>query len=164
MSTATMTIEEFAYSDRSAGDRNADLLAAQHRARRGPTPEAFYSKHIDNSRLRKAPDPQRTREIRTFSLAMIVLFAMVMVYVWQHFSAIEYGYKIEAQKQQVDQLNESMRQLQLQEDTLLSPSRLDAQARAMGLDAPQPGQLRDDSADGAPVFAKASLPGTPTAQ
>ena len=34
-----------------------------------------------------------------------------MVYVWQHFSAIEVGYHVEAQKQQVEQLREQNRQL-----------------------------------------------------
>ena len=30
-----------------------------------------------------------------------------MVYVWQHFSAIEIGYHVEAQKPQVEQLREA---------------------------------------------------------
>ncbi len=40
-------------------DRNQALMAAQQRARRGPTPEVLFVKRIDNSRLVKAADPQR---------------------------------------------------------------------------------------------------------
>src|ERR1700677_2683618 len=85
-------------------ERNRELFEAQRRARRGPTPEVFFAKHIDNSRIVKADDPVRRREMRTFSAVMSVLFVMVMVYVWQHFSAIEIGYHVETQKQQVEQL------------------------------------------------------------
>ena len=60
------------------------------------TPEVYFTKQIDNSRLVKVDDPKRKREMRMFSVALCVLFALVMMYAWQHFSAIEYGYKIEA--------------------------------------------------------------------
>jgi hypothetical protein len=39
-------------------ERNQLLLAAQQRVRRGPTPEVFFTKRIDNSRLVTANDPQ----------------------------------------------------------------------------------------------------------
>ena len=73
----------------------------------------FFTKHIDNSRIVKADDPERRREMRVFTVAMCVLFSLVMVYVWQHFSAIEVGYRVEAQKQQVEHLREDNRQLRL---------------------------------------------------
>ena len=50
----------------SVAERNRQLFAAQQRARRGPTPEVFFVKHLDNSRLVKADDPARTREMRIF--------------------------------------------------------------------------------------------------
>ena len=40
-------------------ERNQSLLHAQQRARRGPTPEVFFAKHLDNTRLVKAADPVR---------------------------------------------------------------------------------------------------------
>src|ERR1700761_6572850 len=86
--------------------RNRELFEAQKRARRGPTPEVFFTKHIDNSRIVKADDPERQREMRMFTMTMTLLFALVMVYVWQHFSAIEMGYQIEPQKTLVEQLRE----------------------------------------------------------
>lgn len=121
--------------------RNRELFEAQKRARRGPTPEVFFTKHIDNSRIVKADDPERRREMKIFSIVMTVLFALVMVYVYQHFSAIEMGYQIEAQKTQVEQLREQNRQVRLTEAQLTEPQRIDKIARQLGLDAPQPGQV-----------------------
>jgi hypothetical protein len=81
----------------------------------------FFTKHIDNSRIVKADDPERRREMRTFTAVMSVLFVLVMVYGWQHFSAIEIGYHVEAQKQQVEQLREENRRLRLSEAQLTEP-------------------------------------------
>src|ERR1700735_5069130 len=141
--------------------RNRALYETQRRARRGPTPEVFFTKHIDNSRIGKADDPERRREMRTFTAVMSVLFMLVMVYVWQHFSAIEIGYHVEAQKMQVEQLREENRQLRLSEAQLTDPGRIDKIARQLGLDAPQPGQgVRPEGGDAnAPVVAQANAPG-----
>jgi cell division protein FtsL len=146
--------------------RNRELYEMQRRARRGPTPEVFFTKHIDNSRIVKADDPERRREMRTFSAVMSVLFLLVMVYVWQHFSAIEIGYHVEAQKQQVEQLREQNRQLRLSEAQLTNPVRIDKVARQLGLNEPQPGQVvRPEGGDpNAAVLAQANTPGLQMAQ
>ena len=146
--------------------RNRELYETQRRARRGPTPEIFFTKHIDNSRIVKADDPERRREMRTFSAVMSVLFLLVMVYVWQHFSAIEIGYHVEAQKQQVEQLREQNRQLRLSEAQLTNPVRIDRVARQLGLNEPQPGQVvRPEGGDpNAAVLAQANAPGLQMAQ
>lgn len=125
----------------SLAERNRGLFEAQRRARRGPTPEVFFTKHIDNSRIVKADDPERRREMRQFTIVMSLLFALVMVYVWQHFSAIEIGYHVEAQKQQVEGMREENRQLRLKEAQLTDPGRIDVLAKQLGLDSPQPGQV-----------------------
>jgi len=143
--------------------RNRELFELQKRARRGPTPEAFFAKHIDNSRIVKADDPERRREMRTFAATMGLLFLLVMVYVWQHFSAIEGGYRIQAQKAQVEQMREQNRQLRLAEAELSDPGRISQIAQQLGLDAPQPGQVvRPDGAiANVPVVAQASAPSLP---
>jgi cell division protein FtsL len=142
--------------------RNRELFEAQKKtARRGPTPEVFFTKHIDNSRIVKADDPERRREMRLFSAVLGVLFLLVMVYVWQHFSAIEMGYKIEAQKTQVEQLREQNRQIRLTEAQLTEPKRIDQIAKQLGLDAPQPGQvIRTDGITGqeGPALASVAAP------
>src|SRR5271154_4793019 len=113
----------------SVAERNRALFESQLRGRRGPTPEVFFTKHIDNSRIVKADDPERQREMRSFTYVMGVLFVMVMVYVWQHFSAIEIGYQVESQKAQVEQLREQNRQLRLTEAQLTDPGRIDRIAK-----------------------------------
>jgi cell division protein FtsL len=144
----------------SLTERNRTLFESQKRARRGPTPEVFFAKHIDNSRLVKADDPERRREMRTFASVMGVLFLLVMVYVWQHFTAIEVGYQVEAQKLQVQQMQEQNRQLRLSEAQLTDPERIDRMAKQLGLDAPQPGQVvRSEGGDAnAPVVAQVGMP------
>ncbi|MGB8259257.1 MAG: cell division protein FtsL, partial [Terracidiphilus sp.] len=121
---------------------NEALLAEQPLRRRGVrTPEFYFAKHFDNSRLVKAPDPARVREMRLFGAAITILFSLIMVYGLQHFWAIESGYRVEAEKQQRDQLREENRQLRLTEAQLTQPARIDTEARKLGLTEPQPGQV-----------------------
>src|SRR5260370_14394747 len=150
----------------SLTERNRERYETQRRARRGPTPEVFFTKHIDNSRIVKADDPERRREMRTFTAMMSVLFVLVMVYVWQHFSAIEIGYHVEAQKIQVEQLREQNRQLRLSEAQLTEPGRIDRVARQLGLNEPQPGQVVRPEGGGpnAAVLSQANAPGMQTVQ
>ena len=145
-------------------ERNAELLARQAFRRRGaPTPEFFFPKHFDNSRLIKAPDPARVRQMRQFSLAAALLFSLVMIYGLQHFYAIESGYRVESEKQQLDQLREENRQLKLSEAQLTQPGRIDSMARQMGLAEPDPDQIVRPSASaesGAPSLAQVAPPQT----
>jgi Cell division protein FtsL. len=123
-------------------ERNTELMAQQPaRRRRVRTPEFFFAHHVDNSRLMKTPDPARVREMRVFSVAVFVLFTLVMIYGLQHFYAIEGSYRVEQEKQTLSQLREENRQLRLAQAELTQPARIDAMAREYGLVAPQPGQV-----------------------
>jgi cell division protein FtsL len=146
----------------------AGAIATAHQgfrsARRQPcwtgTPEIYFSKHIDNSRLVKVHDPQRSREMRTFAIVLSCLCLLVLSYAWQHFKAIEYGYKISELKVQHDNLTEINRALRLEEASLRDPERIDKLAKNLGMVPPQPGQvIRMDTAlpDGSgPVMASAA--------
>lgn len=146
-------------------ERNTELLAQQPMRRRGVrTPEFYFAKHFDNTRLVKAPDPVRVREMRVFAAAVTVLFSIIMIYGLQHFSAIESSYRVESEKQVLDQLREENRQLKLTEAQLTQPSRIDTMARQLGLAEPQPGQVihptaRPDAS--APTLAQATPPIAP---
>lgn len=148
-----------------ATERNAELLNEQAlRRRRVRTPEFHFVKHFDNSRLVKAADPVRARQMRVFSAAVAVLFSLIMVYGLQHFYAIESSYRVESEKLTLEQLREQNRQLRLKQAELSQPGRIDQMARALGLDAPQPGQvvhpsLRPDTS--APALAQATPPAAP---
>jgi cell division protein FtsL len=136
--------------DAGAGSRRALVRA-------GITPEFYFQKTIDNSRVLKVVDPKRRREIRMFSASVAALFLFMMFYAWQHFRAIEYGYRIEAQKAERDRLVEINRNLKLEEASLRDPGRIDALARQMGLESPQPGQVvRLQPDEGGAVMARIS--------
>lgn len=125
----------------------------------GVTPEIYFNKTIDNSRLVKVADPKRAREMAMFSFAVAVLFLLTMIYAWQHLSSIEYGYKIEAQKIEKEALLEQNRSLRLEEASLRDPERIEQLAMRMGLVAPQAGQVMhlEATADPAtPVMARAT--------
>jgi cell division protein FtsL len=120
------------------------------------TPEIYFRKTIDNSRLVKVEDPRREREMKHFGIALCILFVLVMGYALQHFRAIEYGYKIETVRSQREDLTNMNRALRLEEASLRDPGRIDVMARKLGLQSPQPGQVLriDAGADtGAPVMA-----------
>jgi cell division protein FtsL len=143
-------------------ERNAELMAQQVlRRRRMRTPEFYFTKHIDNSRLVKASDPVRVRQMRSFTAAVAVLFSLIMIYGLQHFYAIESGYSVESEKQTVEQLREENRQLRLSEAELTQPGRIDGLAHQLGLAAPQPGQVvhpNVHSDSGVPVLAQIAPP------
>lgn len=121
------------------------------------TPEVYFPKAIDNARLVKMEDPKRSREMRQFGVALGCLFLLVMMFAWQHFKAIEYGYKIESLRAQRESLVEENRALNLEDASLRSPDRIDSLARHLGMEPPQAGQvIRMDTAlpdAGAPVMA-----------
>jgi cell division protein FtsL len=142
MAACTVTLVEKPGWTARVVERNAVLLAQQPMRRRGVrTPEVIFAHHFDNSRLVKADDPVRVRQMRVFSAAATVLFSLVMVYGLQHFYAIENSYRIESEKQVRDQLREENRQLRLSEAQLTRPGRIDGMARQLGLAAPEPGQV-----------------------
>jgi len=123
------------------------------------TPEIYFRKTIDNSRLLKVEDPRREREMKQFGIALCLLFVLVMGYALQHFRAIEYGYQIESAKRELSNLTEMNRALRLEDASLRDPERIDVMARRMGLVPLEPGQvIRMDSAavdSSAPVMARA---------
>ena len=124
------------------------------------TPEIYFAKRIDNSRVAKVADPKRRREMISFGITLSVLFLFVMVYLWQHFSAIEYGYRIEQLAAQRNVIAESNRALSLEEASLKDPARIDRLAKQMGMQRPAGGQMQPmDSAiadPSTPVMAQAN--------
>lgn len=138
----------------------AEPAAMQPRGMFIGTPEIYFAKRIDNSRVIKVTDPKRRREMVTFGITLAVLFLLAMTYLWQHFSAIEYGYKIEQLKAERDTIAETNRTLSLEEASLKDPSRIDRLARELGMQRPVDGQWQPmDNAtndQATPVMAKAN--------
>jgi hypothetical protein len=140
-----------------SADFAGELPAAERHSLWTGTPEIYFSKAIDNSRLVKVEDPRRNREMKQFGTALACLFLLVFTYAWQHFKAIEYGYQIESAKRELSEKTEMNHALRLEDASLRDPERIDLLARRMGLVPPEPGQvIRMDSASGdaqGPVMA-----------
>jgi hypothetical protein len=134
--------------------------ASERRSLWTGTPEIYFTKTIDNSRLVKVEDPRRSREMKHFGTALACLFLLVFTYAWQHFKAIEYGYLIESAKRELNEKTEMNRALRLEDASLRDPERIDVLARRMGLIPPQPGQvIRMDASPAdtqGPVMASAA--------
>jgi len=143
-------------------EHNRALYEAQMSRRRGPTLEIPFPKRLENTRLVKTSDRRRLREMRSFSLATFVMFFLLAVYVFQHFNAIEDGYRVESQKQQVSSLMEANRHLRLEQAQLTDPDRIGAEAQQLGMMPPQPGQVVQqngmDAAQDSQTLAQASEP------
>ena len=135
-------------------------VAAERRSCWNGTPEIYFSKSIDNSRLVKVEDPGRNREMKQFGTALFCLFLLVFTYAWQHFKAIEYGYQIESAKRELSEKIEMNHALRLEDASLRDPQRIDVLARQIGLVPPEPGQvIRMDAASAdaqGPVMASAA--------
>lgn len=124
------------------------------------TPEIHFAKRIDNSRVVRMVDPKRRREMLTFGVTLSIFFLLVMVYLLQHLSAIEYGYRIEQAKADHNAIVESNRELKLEESSLTDLQRIEIEARKLGMVPPSAGQIysiESGSGDSAvPVMAKAN--------
>ena len=124
------------------------------------TPEIYFAKRIDNSRVVRMVDPKRRREMLSFGVTLSVFFLLVMVYLLQHLSAIEYGYRIEQAKSEQNAIVESNRELKLEESSLKDLERIEAEARKLGMVPPVAGQVQvieSGNGDSAvPVMAKAN--------
>ena len=115
----------------------------------------MVSKRIDNSRLVRLDAPGRWRELLQ-QLGMGGLLAGVMIlYAWQHFQSVQFGYQIESLKSEQGQMIELNRQLTLEAAGLRSPARIDEIARRqLGLAAPVAGQLQPFEAPSEPILAE----------
>ena len=127
------------------------------------TPEIYFVKRIDNSRVVRIVDPKRRREMLTFGITLGMFFLIVMVYLLQHLSAIEYGYRIEQAKAEHKAIVESNRELKLEESSLTDLQRIEVEARKLGMVPPSAEQIyviESGSGDSAvPVMAKANPSG-----
>jgi cell division protein FtsL len=105
-------------------------------------PEFYYVKHIDNSRLRREVDPVKRRECFSLLGLCLVVFFSGLVFAWQHFQCVQYGYRIEQLKEQKATAEGWNHQLRLERASLADPERIDRLARKeLGLQPPSPQQV-----------------------
>jgi len=111
-----------------AAERNAELMAQQALRRRACARRSSTSPGTSTIRGWSRPGPGAgARDAPVFRGGRRA-FSLVMIYGLQHFNAIEGGYRVESEKQAVDQLREENRQLRLAEAQLSQPGRIDSMA------------------------------------
>jgi len=130
---------------------------------RARVPDIYFVKRIDNSRLRREVDPEKRRECYSLLGLCVLVFIFGLLFAWQHFQCVRYGYQIANLERERGALQEWNRELRLEQASLVEPRRIDTLAReTLGLAPPGPRQLiRVGSASGVPAsdveFAR-SLP------
>ena len=130
----------------------ATVAVTLPRARRRPSnkpvagravcPEIYFVKQIDNSRLRREVDGKQRQKCFSLLGLGILVFFFVMLFAWQHFQCLRYGYQIEGLKAERATLEDCNQRLRLEAAALADPQRIDTLARAeLGLSSPQPRQV-----------------------
>ena len=109
---------------------------------RAPYPEIYFVKHIDNSRLQREVDPEKRRECFGLLFLGSMAFVFIMLFAWQHFECVRYGYLIQQLKQEQSEKVEQNHSLKVQFASLSDPQRIDTLARSeLGLAPPKPSQI-----------------------
>jgi cell division protein FtsL len=111
-------------------------------AGRATFPEFYYVKHIDNSRLVREVDVERRRECFSLFGLGVLVFLFVLLFAWQHFQCVRYGYQVEQFKAERATLEEQNHRLRLEQAALADPQRIDTLARTqLGMVSPSPEQM-----------------------
>ena len=124
--------------------------------------EFHFEKHIDNSRLVREVDVERRRECFSLLGLGVLVFLFVLLFAWQHFQCVRYGYQIEQLKAASATLEEQNHQLRLEQAALADPERIDTLARTrLGMVSPRPQQVirLGDSNPGAVALDSPELAG-----
>jgi cell division protein FtsL len=99
----------------------------------GKMTEIYVIKQIDNSRLTKELDFNRTRECLHLILLGLFCLLLFLFVAMQHHKVIQRGYEIEAQKEELNQLEELNQQLKMESAHLKDPNRIIPIAKQLGL-------------------------------
>jgi cell division protein FtsL len=99
-------------------------------------------KQIDNSRLTKEVDYERTKECLLLMVLGVFCLLLLLLLAWQHFQIVRHGYETEVLKEELASQAELSHQLKLERAYLRSPQRIDLIARAkLGLQPPSFDQI-----------------------
>jgi cell division protein FtsL len=95
--------------------------------------EIYIIKQIDNSRLTKVLDLDRTKEcvyLILFGTFCLLIFLYLAV---QHHRVLQLGYEIEVQKKELTQMENTFQQLTVETAHLKDPNRIIPLAKQLGL-------------------------------
>jgi len=98
-------------------------------AGRASFPAFYFVKPINNSHVVREVDLERRRECFSLLGLGFLVFLFVLLFAWQHFQCVRYGYQVEQLKAQYTTLEEQNHQYRLEQAALVDPQRIDALAR-----------------------------------
>ncbi|MEJ2007363.1 MAG: hypothetical protein P8Z30_04265 [Acidobacteriota bacterium] len=111
-------------------------------AGRASYPEIYFVKRIDNSRLERVVDTAKRRECFGLLGMGTIAFLFIMLFAWQHFECVRYGYQIQQLKNKQASMVEWNHTLKVEFASLSDPQRIDTVAQTrLGLVPPKPGQI-----------------------
>jgi Cell division protein FtsL len=87
----------------------------------------------NNSNVARERDERADRRQFVVLVSAVLLAGGFVVAIWQHFSAVQYGYKNEALRQERAHLLAEQQQLQLALDEAAAPAALERAARQLGM-------------------------------
>ena len=98
--------------------------------------EIYMIKQIDNSRLTKEVDLDRTKECVQLMLFGIFCLLIFLFLCLQHFRVLRLGYETETLKKELAQLTELNQKLTVESANLKAPKRIIQLAKQLGLQDP----------------------------
>jgi cell division protein FtsL len=102
----------------------------------GAMTEIYVIKQIDNSRLVKEVDFQRTKECVQLMLFGVFCLLLALFLCLQHFRVLRLGYETETLRKELGQLSELNQKLKLESAHLKDPKRITLLAKQLGLQEP----------------------------
>jgi cell division protein FtsL len=104
--------------------------------------EVVFEKRINNATVYREVDVEQRRQIYLLT-SLAVLFGFgVLLYGWQQFQWIRFGYEIESMEKQKDELVKYQNNLLVERETLMQFERIVSIAQDdLGMVAPAPGQF-----------------------
>ena len=95
----------------------------------------------NNSNVARERDERADRRQLVLLVGGLLLAGGFVVTIWQHFSAVQYGYKNEALRQEHARLLAEQQQLQLTLDEAAAPVALERAARQLGMQPARAAQM-----------------------
>ena len=102
--------------------------------------EVRFEKNINNLTLVREADTRRQWEYVAVTMLGALFVIGLLVYGWQHYQHIQFGYKIEDVQQKHEQLVQKRNVLRIERERLRNPTRIASYAKEMGMVQPVSGQ------------------------
>ncbi|HJQ67577.1 MAG TPA: hypothetical protein VKA70_01290 [Blastocatellia bacterium] len=109
------------------------------------TDRFFPDKQIQNARVARPVSGRVVAWLVIIAIAGALVSGGFVISAGQHFQAVQLGYQSEELRREATELDEKLRQLELQYARASSPVEIEKRAQKIGLDRPKP-KAKDDKA------------------